>query len=100
MRRRLFTILSAVSLVAFLIYVGHRYLWMSLDAFYNHAPANWTTFSASALFLIAPGFWIAMTINRRRNPPHKDASKCEVCGYDLRATPGRCPECGATPAKD
>lgn len=41
--------------------------------------------------LILPAFKLRTLIRRRRRIA---AGKCVRCGYDLRASPGRCPECG------
>ncbi|HYE20877.1 MAG TPA: hypothetical protein VEA69_20695 [Tepidisphaeraceae bacterium] len=50
--------------------------------------------AAAALFLALPGVRAIRWARRRRRV---DASLCPACGYDLRATPDRCPECGRAP---
>ena len=46
---------------------------------------------------ILPLIWLIRSRLRRQN---KSSTCCPSCGYDIRATPERCPECGAIPQRE
>lgn len=52
---------------------------------------TWMPFGAT---LPLPLSWLLTRLSKRRFR----AGCCPTCGYDLRATPNRCPECGTVPS--
>jgi hypothetical protein len=48
-----------------------------------------------AFLAVTPLVWLLARDRRSARAQHRtDAGRCPACGYDLRATPDRCPECG------
>jgi hypothetical protein len=71
--------------------------WGMSHTFFTDPAGRWRrivfpTWPAAVVFAILPGMMLTRAIRRRRRGRE---GHCAKCGYDLRATPDRCPECGA-----
>ena len=77
-----------------LVVFGFQGEWTDKDSFGAvHRAAAIPFYALFLLSAVLPIMWIR---RRRRAAVVKAAGLCPSCGYDLRATPDRCPECGAT----
>ena len=69
----------------------------------EYPPAEFIQDLAPALGWLLTGFLVLRFADRIARFAYRGrrAGACEECGYDLRGSPGRCPECGAEapPAK-
>ena len=52
---------------------------------------------AAWIIFTVPLTYVLLAIFREKDDAAGPLGVCEVCGYDLRATPDRCPECGTAP---
>jgi len=61
---------------------------------------NWTIpyWVPTLLIFLGASALACPVVARHRAARRRAAGQCGRCGYDLRGTPERCPECGAVPA--
>jgi hypothetical protein len=59
--------------------------------YFTHNRAGWCIGIPLWLCAMIPAIFLAISLRRRKKPL---PGYCRTCGYDLRATPERCPECG------
>jgi hypothetical protein len=85
-------------------HLGREHAFMGIRWIQLFVPDNWGYRKNSTsiphayfllLFVALPAIRIYRSIRRRLVL----AGHCRVCGYDLRATHDRCPECGTVPKK-
>ena len=92
-------------IACWLVFAATCVLWASLivplpDGVQTGGRPEWLRrLSGVAMLPVGIGLGAAMLYRRHRHAsgPPTAPGLCRSCGYDLRASPERCPECGTVP---
>ena len=83
--------------------IGIIEIIVSLDATVRPSSMPWHLWAVPVQAVVGPliGAGILLYDRRRASREQRKAEGlCPICGYDLRATPDRCPECGRERKRD
>jgi hypothetical protein len=73
-----------------------RFVLYNREMYAERPPREWRSSWGTVVTVtgLLPSAWL---LDRFRRARRDERGQCRSCGYDLRATPGRCPECGTVP---